>query len=267
MGLIHGQAGRLVSLDPPRPDRPRFRLVILADGFDPASLPVFADACLAVREELHSTAPFSLLQGVLEVARLDRTDGPQVVTVTDGRLLRVDEDAAREIAEGVGVRAHALLVIANTRVYAGFGGTGVAAVTLHEQGPRLALHELGHAAFDLADEYGSDGPAASGPGEPRRVNISLVSDPSAVKWADLASMDGSVGCFEGGDRAADGIYRPSLRCIMRSVHDPFCPVCRREISRQLVSAARGAPPMCSDLRVWDSHHPTPPTGNRPRSLP
>jgi hypothetical protein len=245
MSVIHDDAEPAARLVPVvstgRAGRP-FTLVALADGFDEAELPLFAAAVLALRAELHATAPFSTLRGLVDIARVDRIGPADVVSGTDlsdDRLLVVDEDRARRATAAAGAAADVVVVVANTTTYAGYGGTGVAATTLHEQGARLAVHELGHAAFDLADEYGGDGPAASGDGEPHRVNVSRVGDPSRVKWADLVTADGQVGCYEGGDRTAYGIYRPSLRCRMRSVHEPFCPVCAREISRVLVSGSQG----------------------------
>lgn len=239
---VEVRTGRLVPVwAAARPGR-RFSLVALADGFTEAELPAFAAAVRAIRAEMHSSAPLSTLRGLLDIVRVERVGPAAVVTgaaLDDGRLLVVDEDRARVRVTAAGAVADVILVVANRGEYAGFGGSGVAAVTLHKRGPRLALHELGHAAFDLADEYGGPGPAASGPGEPNRVNVSRVGDPAAVKWAALVTPAGEVGCFEGGDRTSVGVFRPSRRCLMRSVDEPFCPVCSREISRRLVSVTEG----------------------------
>ena len=79
----------------------------------------------------------------------------------------------------------------------------------------MALHELGHAVFGLADEYEGPGsaPGASGPGEPAAPNLSLVGDPALVKWRDLVTADGSVGCYEGADRVSTGCLLYTSRCV------------------------------------------------------
>lgn len=219
--------------------------MVLADGFPDEGLPRYVDVVRAVRRELLGTAPFSTLRALVSMCRIDRT-GPSDLGVTfgltDERLVRLDEERARRVASEYGAAPDVVLVVVDSPRYAGYGGAGIAAVTVHPDAPRLALHEIAHAGFDLADEYGGDGPAASGDGEPHRVNVSRVGDPSLVKWRDLVTSDGTVGCFEGGDRTSYGMFRPSPRCLMRSVHDDFCPVCRREIARQLVFLAQGRSP-------------------------
>lgn len=237
--------GDLVQIDRTGPSAERFDLVVVADGFTDATLGAFVATVRAVRRELHRTRPFSTLRGLMNLARVDRT-GPAdlgaVHRLDDGRLMTVDEDRALAVVAAAGAQADAVLVVVASPRYAGSGGRRVAAVTTHDDAPRLALHELGHTVFDLADEYGGDGPAASGPGEPPRVNVTRVADPSAVKWADLVTSDGVVGCWEGGDRTSRGVYRPSETCLMRRAADPFCAVCEREVARRLLGFAHPAPP-------------------------
>lgn len=242
--LTDGVVG-VVRLDRSGPPERRFDLVVLADGFPESRLDAFVGTARAVRRELRATPPFSTLWGLVNLTRVDRVGPADVVlgaALDDSRLLEVDEGRALAVARRHTEVPDAVIVVHDSPAYAGFGGDGVAAVTTHDHAGRLAVHELGHAAFDLADEYGGAGEAASGPGEPHRVNVSRVGDPRLVKWRDLVGTGADVGCHEGADRTASGMYRPSRTCRMRSLSAPFCPVCQREISRLLVSVSGfGAP--------------------------
>lgn len=194
----------------------------------------FAATARAVRAELSGARPFSTLRALVGVSVLD----PPARDLFAGRdpllprRLLIDQDAARQhAASRLGGAVDVVLLIVGEDEYGGFGGTGVAAVTRHRLAGRLALHELGHAGFDLADEYGGAEPAASGAAEPSRVNVTREQDPRKVKWRWLVPQDEAVACFEGGDRTDRGIFRASATCLMRSVHDDFCCICSAEITR------------------------------------
>lgn len=218
-----------------------------ADGFRIALMPAsrrddprgFAATARAVRAELSGTRPFSTLRALVGVAVLDAPES-DLFAGRDPELPRrllIDQTAAREHAAArLGGTADAVLVIVGEDDYGGLGGAGVAAVTRHRLAGRLALHELGHAGFDLADEYGGAEPAASGAAEPSRVNVTREQDPRKVKWRRLVPQNEAVACFEGGDRTDRGIFRASATCRMRSVHDDFCRVCAVEITRIILQS-------------------------------
>lgn len=242
--MTHAGGGTLVGVRVTGPPDRRFDLVVVADGFAADRIGAFQELVAALHRELIATEPFSTLRGALNLWRLDRTGPEDLAAVLEpggGRLLTVDAARARDVAGSHGVVPDAVLVFVDLDQYAGSGVSGVAVVSSHADAPRLALHELGHAAFDLADEYGGPGPAASGPGEPARVNVTRQPDPRLVKWADLVTGDGEVGCVEGGDRTDRGIYRPTRTCLMRSVGQPFCPVCRRQVTKVLLTSLAGRP--------------------------
>lgn len=217
-------------LDHGPPDR-CFDVVVLADGFATDRLDAFEEGVRAFVAELLATEPFGLLRALLSVHRVDVV-GPPTSTL-DGRLLTVDEDAALRLAHQHVPHADAVVVLADREEYGGSAGR-VACLTRHPWAAALAVHELGHAAFDLADEYGHEG-RHPGP-EPSRVNVTLEPDPARTSWADLPG----AGCVEGGDRYASGVYRAQDRCRMRNLGDPFCVVCAREIRRILLLHGRGA---------------------------
>jgi len=79
-----------------------------------------------------------------------------------------------------------LLVVHNNDKYGGAGGKGMGTTSVNEFSPQVAVHELGHSLFGLADEY------STGAGDQTRPNCDVAGCP---KWADLkaAGMPG-VGC-------------------------------------------------------------------------
>lgn len=80
------------------------------------------------------------------------------------------------------------VILHNDDVYAGagYGSSNVATSTFHASGLRVAVHELGHSMFDLADEY------SSGWGTSDRPNCDSQ---GCNKWNDLQQSHG-VDCVE-----------------------------------------------------------------------
>lgn len=222
----------------------RFDMVFVGAGFDADEVEEYAAEVRRLCLEITSTQPFSRLRSLLNLYRVDGAVDRAVdrlgalgvnVSLEDQRLMTVDDDQAIAKARASVHTADLVLVVVNTTRYGGSAGR-VAVTTRHPRGGALLLHEIGHAGFDLADEYGPGGERHPGP-EPRRVNVTLERDPARSKWADLLALDGSVGCFEGGDRYEYGVYRPQSNCRMRSLQAPFCVVCSRAITRTLLAHA------------------------------
>lgn len=148
-----------------------------------------------------------------------------------------------------------VLILLNDPGYGGCGGGGRAYVPLGVSWPAVA-HEFGH-AFGLADEY--CGQSAWTDGDPGVANLTADIDRSTLKWRAHVALstplptgvgpcagwtngekppdwDDSqgVGVFEGGGGGFQtGIYRPVVDCRMRSVDQPFCPVCQQSIHDQI----------------------------------
>jgi hypothetical protein len=125
------------------------------------------------------------------------------------------------------------------------------------------MHELGHSAFHLADEYeywagcGIDTDRNHHPaGEPVEPNVTTVNTRATIKWRDLIAAAtpvltttnpdctmcdeqpspvpvGTVGAFEGAHYYHCGAYRPEFDCRMRNLAAAFCAVCSREIRRTI----------------------------------
>ena len=272
------------------PSARRFDVIVAGDGYRRDELPIFARRVEAFCERFFDTAPFDVLRGLINVHRLDvvsadsGADDP--LTCEDGsagtgaaprtffdasfctgatrRLLTVDAGAVLDAVADHVPAYDMVFVQVNATEYGGSGGA-VSVFSAHRGAAEIALHELGHTAFGLADEY----PAKAGCGrpdpghdrhpgpEPDYPNVTLNADRSTLKWADLvlastplptmSTIDptrcderpspvpvGTVGAFEGADYHRAGVYRPEYDCRMRTLGAPFCAVCQREIRRQVL---------------------------------
>ena len=123
-----------------------------------------------------------------------------------------------------------IVVVANTQTYGGSGGT-VGAVTMHPQAIEIGLHEIGHAAFGLADEYDTGTCATTS--EPPEPNVTMAWAKAASKWSSLISTGttvptpvgyyaaGTVGLFTGAKYCTSGVYRPTQDSRMRTLGQPW----------------------------------------------
>ena len=265
-------------------DSARYNIVLVAEGYQAAQLGQFQTDAQNFVNVLRTTAPFDHLMAGINVHQLavSSTDsGADDPTACGGsgasprtffdatfcaggirRLLVVD---ATRVVEAVNAHVpawHVILVIVNSTTYGGSGGT-VAVYSLAAGALQIALHELGHSAFGLADEYeyyagcGIDTDRNNHPaGEPGEPNVTLETNRDIIKWRDLilpatamptmsnpncANCDGrpstappgTVGAFEGAHYYHCGTYRPEYNCLMRALDQPFCAVCRRVIDDTL----------------------------------
>lgn len=147
------------------------------------------------------------------------------------RLLCVDNTKATNIAASVLApdARDVIVVIANSTRYGGSGGA-VATLSMHDQSIEIALHEIGHTAFALADEY--EYGTCNTSSEPTEANVSLNGTRS-VKWGGLISgstavptslgayPNGTVGAFQGGQYCSTGKFRPTENSRMRTLGYPW----------------------------------------------
>lgn len=278
---------------PPFPVTPLFglenpkalALVFLADGFRQDELSLYAPVVDAFLAKLRSTAPFDQMTDALCAVRMDSVsresglDDPDAGTRADTllgasfgdpsrnqprRLITVDESAGRRLA-GKAVadgRAFVGIVVVNTTEYGGSGGQ-VAAFSRDNRAADIALHELGHTLFGLADEY-SDAGSSGAPEEP---NVTAKPAPGSawtdtdrerLKWrafltpglelpttrnpdcgqTHVVAGPAGVGAFEGGKYNHCQVFRPTADCKMRTLTAGFCPVCQDVIRRKLATFRR-----------------------------
>ncbi len=283
--------GTTTVVDSGPPSR-RWNLVLLGDGFREAELGEYEAAVRRFVDRLFATPPFDRLRGAVNVHRVDvaSTDSGADDPVACGgtgaaprtyfdatfctagirRLLVVDDVTAFTVAGDAVPQWNMILVVVNSTVYGRSGG-GVAVYSLAGGAEEIALHEMGHAAFGLADEYeyfagcGVDTDRDRHPAfEPAEPNVTTDADPATLKWRDLvrpgtpvpttrnadcAQCDpqpnplpaDTVGAYEGARYYHCGAYRPQFDCKMRALGSPFCAVCGRRIRQTLAPYLQEVP--------------------------
>jgi len=103
----------------------------------------------------------------------------------------------------------------------------VATSTVHQDGPEICIHELGHSFGGLSDEYWV------GPSYAREnINMTQESDTSKVKWKRWLGFS-STGIYPHSE--SPSWYRPHQNCEMRYLHSNFCPVCKEQIVTRILN--------------------------------
>jgi hypothetical protein len=264
----------------------RWNLVLVSDGYTATQLPRFASDALALRDYILSEPPFDrqAIRDAINIYRLDvrsTESGADKPRCKDGagtghesrtyfdskfcsdgktqRLLYGDAQLVVDAVKQLLPEWHQIMVLVNDSERGGAGGTVAWFSNGAPDWREVALHELGHSAFGLADEYDYGGVDRWPGGEPGEPNVSSMSDVSRVKWNALANTKGdptrtnpdcsktdpgpspmppsAVGTFEGARYAHCGLYRPVWDCMMRNTSAPFCPVCTEVIVRVMAPFA------------------------------
>jgi hypothetical protein len=274
-------------------DHKRWTLAILSEGYTGEQIDLFTKDSDKLIERLKVTAPFDRFWNALNIYRINvasKESGakdPGICGQETGsganpktyfnasfcngsptkirRLLLADYDKAFEVVDqNISSYNDAIMIVNAPGIYGGSGRQHCAIYSTNAS-PTVGIHELGHSAFGLADEYNSYG-TKPGPNPLKYQgskakdiadpNVSLTIDFVREKWGNFitagtvlptmscpACSTGSgvgsvsvahvVGAFEGGKYYDCGVYRPQERCLMRVTTDPFCKVCEAKISRDL----------------------------------
>ncbi len=265
------------------PDAVRWNLVLIAEGYTTVELTQFASDAQSLVNRLRATPPFDTARCGINVHRVDVASnesgaddptscggaGTTPATYFDAsfcnsgiqRLLLVDGALALSVANAQVPAWHQVLVIVNSPIWGGAGGS-IGTTSTAAGWENIALHEMGHSAFGLADEYDFFQSCAvdttqdnyGGP-EPIEPNVTTSTDRATLKWRDLilpatplpstSNADctvcdpqlnpvaaDTVGTFEGARYFHCGLHRPQFDCMMNNLQ-PFCAVCSREVRRTL----------------------------------
>ncbi|HEY0372619.1 MAG TPA: M64 family metallopeptidase [Thermoanaerobaculia bacterium] len=255
----------------------RWDLVILGDGFPRGEIAVYQDQVTAVVDRIFATAPFDRLHGAINVHRVDvasdeKGAGDLCRNVRRktffnanfcaqqlDRLLVADDALAVDVAIESVPEMNATLLLVNSETYGGSGGA-VPVFSLAQDAFEIALHEMGHSHFGLADEYPylshchEPGHARYSGNEPAEPNVTSTLQP--LKWQRLVTPgaaipttrnancddcdpqpnpmpDRTVGAYDGARYFRCGMFRPEFNCRMRELGAPFCAVCQDTIARVL----------------------------------
>ncbi|MHA7155574.1 M64 family metallopeptidase [Arthrobacter sp. TMN-50] len=274
--------GAIIGTTQIRGSAPRnraFNVVLLGDGFRAAEQAAFDAACTALANAFLGTPPFNELAPAINIFRVNvsSTDsgaddpvgpggtGATARTYFDAtfggngirRLLLCNAGTALSVAAAQVPEFTTVLVIVNSTVYGGSGGS-IGTYSLASSATEIGIHEMGHTAFGLADEYpyyaggnetGHDHHPGPEPGEP---NVTINRNRATLKWRwavnaataiptmtnpDCSTVDarpspvgaGTVGTFEGAHYYHCGAFRPEFACKMRDLGVPFCRICRQVI--------------------------------------
>lgn len=274
----------------------RWNLVLLGDGYRAAELAKYVSDVDAFVEKFKATSPYDELFAGINVFRIDVAStesgaadpaacggtGKAPKTFFDAtfcafntpRLLGLNTETAHAVVNHRMPQAHMIMVVVNSPIYGGSGG-GVATFSTAPSSVEIALHEMGHTAFHLADEYesylgcGKDKAGThnryAGP-EPQEPNVTTNRDGASIKWrshitagasvpttsnANCAECDPqpnphapeTVGAYEGAKFFHCGVFRPQFNCRMRVLGEEYCVVCKSVI-RSVIAPhvpAGGAP--------------------------
>ena len=269
------------------PDTDLCNVVLVAEGFTAAEEADFIALCDDFVAALQAEPWYPVLSAGLNIHRLivhsdeSGTDDPSACGGDDStadtyfdaqfcnggirRCLSGSETIVRDELDAALPQWHVGAVLVNTTDHGGCASGNVFWTSVKPGWENIALHELGHAAFDLADEYhywagcDEDEPDQNifTGTEPSRFNITTVTNRDTLKWrhlltpgvpvptmenpdcdecddrANVLGDDLAIGLFEGAGYHHCGLFRPAYTCRMRSSSQGFCRVCAEQIAVSL----------------------------------
>lgn len=296
MGLQDGSVISVEKVVDHGPDSRRFVVAIMGDGFknNTTQQRRFRRAADRFVATLKKAKPFDGLWERINIYRVNLASldagadmpgacsgsGATARTLLDAtycgdgrieRLLTVNQATTLMVANQTVPNHDIIVVIVNHTLYGGSGAQRIAVYSLADSAWEVALHELGHSAFNLADEYEYyRGCSVIEPdrarfvgAEPSRPNVTTRTALADVKWRSFIATGttlptttnnncdacrtggvpqpaGGVGLFVGANTYHCGIYRPTADCLMRTVGGsvPFCVVCQDAIGKVILADAR-----------------------------
>ncbi|WP_338844445.1 M64 family metallopeptidase [Massilia sp. W12] len=248
----------------------RMDYVFIGDGYTAAEMSKWRSDAKKIIDGFLADPLFAANKGKINVRRVDVVSNQSGVdeidkgiykdTALDGefgcynieRLLCVNNSKTINTVASVLApdQRDVLIVVSNSTRYGGSGGQ-VATLSMHASSIEVALHEIGHTAFALADEY--DYGTCNSASEPSEGNVSRVSSRS-VKWGSQIAANtavptqagqyanGTVGVFQGGQYCRAGKYRPTENSRMRTLGYPWHAVNESLVAKVFAKYAGSTPP-------------------------
>lgn len=244
-------------------------IVLLSEGYSADQYDQFQEDCRKFADAIFSFSPYKEykhrfnVRGVWSPSVSSGVDIPgdhvwketalnsNFYTFDSERYLMTgDYKSVRNVASAVPYDL--IYIIANTKKYGGgaiYNYYGISSTGQEDSFAKVYVHEFGHLFLGLADEYEGDtsyNDFYAKDIEPWEVNITNLID-FDKKWKSMlpkgtpiptpadGKYAGGLGVFEGGGYCSKGMYRPQLKCLMRSFHqtEEFCPVCKEAIKKQI----------------------------------
>lgn len=263
----------------------RITLVLLGDGYTAGQQDLFRQQADQAWRSLMDIEPFRTYQGFFNIRRVEVVSPTPGISEADtrsrkpgtplgmhfwcegtARLLCADEAATARYA-GDGEGPQYLIALANSTEYGGAGGTGV--TTLSGGSPdagRIIQHEIGHTVGDLGDEYDSAPDDADYPNlSSQGADVMRRDHLKWWRWLGAQSPDGGgeIGAY----RSANGVYRPTVDSVMRTLGGTYNLPSREAIIEQIyrrVTPTDSVTPPAGDVagRPRLTVHPLPLTGGR-----
>lgn len=285
MGSVDGHVLGMTKIIDNGPPSKRFNLVLVAEGYQQREMTTFHGRVARFIKHLFATKPFDTFNQAINVYRIDVTstdsgaDEPRAcggsgvarATYFDAsfcykniaRYMCANETLVQNVVETYILEWRQILVIVNSSRWGGSGESRIAVTTTSNGWEDIALHEIGHSAFRLEDEYDywvgckHDMNRNNYPGaKPAAPNVTISTKRQNIDWSGFIHVGtpipttsnqnclkcdpqnspvtaGTVGAFEGASHYHCGVYRPEYDCKMRNVAHPFCAVCQDCISKEL----------------------------------
>jgi hypothetical protein len=225
----------------------RYDMVILGDGYQAAEQTRFQQDVQRFLTALFQKQPYATFANYYNVHTVFRasTDSgashpdatPPIVRNTaygaqynfggTDRCLYIT-NTSRALADAALAPANEgrVLVFVNDSRYGGCASTFAVSYNGSSM-DEVQIHELGHSLGGLADEYDYPNHTYTG-GEPGEVNVTAA--PNGQKWSHWWGTEG-ISAFEGARYHLFGLYRPRNHCLMRSLGQTLCAVCREQIAK------------------------------------
>jgi hypothetical protein len=282
MGTSDGQVLGVNKIVDSGPPAQRWNVVIVSEGYQSSEMALFAGDANKFAAKLLAIAPFDRLKAGINIFRVDVTStdsgakdpkkcggsGAKPRTYFDAsfcangirRLLIANNKRVLKVISKQVPEWHMAFLAVNSPLSGGSGGD--VATFARADGIEIALHEMGHTAFGLADEYeyysncAESGHNKHSGSEPSQPNITTNKNRATTKWRSLIQAStpvptttnqnckncdpqpspvavGTIGLFEGAAYYHCNVYRPEFDCRMRNINQPFCGVCQQAIVKKL----------------------------------
>lgn len=231
------------------PTGQRIDLVVMGDGYQTNEIPLFHTHVNNFINFWFSRAPYDKYKNMINIWRVDVSSidsGSDHPSGCYSNPVLVDTElnttycvgGTRRCIQPSGPNAQMtallnvpeydeILIFVNDPEYGGCAGSIACSTGVHSAASDVAVHELGHSIFNLADEYG--GNATYTGGQFSQVNASNQDGPTMMaqgsKWHYWMGQQ-SISAFEGCRYHDFGAWRPRNNCMMRSLGQTFCAVCQ-----------------------------------------